>query len=291
MNYKTLEKSSLIQNISSFSVNDYTVDILRIDTIHPIISGNKWFKLRYYLKDCITKECNAIASFGGPYSNHIVALAFAAKEKGLISYGFIRSNSTEPMTPTLMEAKSYGMDLQFLGRTHFKEKKNTILHAPRNKTYFVDEGGYGILGMQGASDILLDYPDSYQYDYIVAAVGTGTMLAGLVNAAKPHQQIIGIPVLKNEGSITEEINFLLPDDKQNQFTLIHDYHFDGYAKKTTALLDFMKQIFVTENLPLDFVYTGKLLYGVKDLVIKNYFKPNAKILVIHSGGLQGNRSL
>jgi 1-aminocyclopropane-1-carboxylate deaminase len=291
LNNKTLESPSIIQNLSTYSNSFQTVDILRIDTIHPIVSGNKWFKLRYYLKDCIEKKYNTIASFGGPYSNHIVALAFAAKENKLQSIGYIRTNEGEPLTHTLMEAQSYGMQLVFLGRTLFQQRKEALLHETSNSTYFVDEGGYGILGMKGAADILNDYPETKQYDQILCAVGTGTMIAGICHASAKNQQILGIPVLKNEASIATEINALLPENKKDCFTLIHDYHFGGYAKKNEELLSFMQSIWLKEKLPTDFVYTGKLLYAVNDLIQKQYFKSNAKILLIHSGGLQGNKSL
>jgi len=176
--------------------------------------------------------------------------------------------------------------------------------------YFVDEGGYGNIGAKGASTIISDSKNwnaktladtisdnvantenpIFQYDYIICAVGTGTMIAGIINAAAPHQAIIGITVLKNEGSIENEIKQLLVDENAS-FTLLHEYHQGGYAKITTEQLIFMNQFWEANKIPTDIVYTGKVFYAVNDLVNKKYFKPNSCVLVIHSGGLQGNRSL
>ena len=296
-----------IQSISSFS-RSQKVDLLRLDSLHPIVSGNKFYKLRFYIAAAIQNGCSTVVSFGGPYSNHIVALAFTAKEAKLKSIGYIRTNADEPMTPSLAEAKAYGMELVYLGRTDFQSKKASILELSANKsdTYFIDEGGYGSIGAKGAATILSEQ-DTTHYDYIICAVGTGTMLAGCINAASPNQKIIGIPVLKNEGSIENEINALLLDknnpnydssndssnDKINShpYTLLHQFHQGGYAKTNSMMIDFMNRLWDTEKIPTDIVYTSKLLFGVEQLIQENYFEKNASILVIHSGGLQGNRSL
>ncbi len=165
--------------------------------MHPVVSGNKFFKLRFYIDTARTNGASTLASFGGPYSNHIVALAYTAKEAGFKSIGYIRSNDNEPLTESLAEAKAYGMELVFLGRGEFQTKKEAILNDPSAKpsTYFIDEGGYGPIGAKGAATILTDHATE-QYNYIIAAVGTGTMLAGCINAAPAHQRVIGIPILK-----------------------------------------------------------------------------------------------
>ena len=304
-----------IQSISSFS-RSQKVDLLRLDSLHPIVSGNKFYKLRFYIAAAIQNGCSTVVSFGGPYSNHIVALAFTAKEAKLKSIGYIRTNADEPMTPSLAEAKAYGMELVYLGRTDFQSKKASVLQTNEAKsdTYFIGEGGYGSIGAKGAATILSEQ-DTTHYDYIICAVGTGTMLAGCINAASRNQKIIGIPVLKNEGSIENEINALLLDknnpnydlhndpnydssndssnDKINShsYTLLHQFHQGGYAKTNPKMIDFMNRLWDTEKIPTDIVYTSKLLFGVEQLIQENYFEKDASILVIHSGGLQGNRSL
>ncbi len=300
-----------IQAIPSFSQSQ-KVDLLRLDLLHPIVSGNKFYKLRFYIAAAIENGVSKVASFGGPYSNHIVALAYTAKEAGLKSIGYIRTNEEEPITPSLAEAKAYGMELVYLGRTDFQTKKASILESNKYNPaiYFIDEGGYGTIGAKGAATILSEQ-DTTHYDYIICAVGTGTMLAGCINAASPNQKIIGIPVLKNEGSIENEINALLLDknnpnnnpnydphndssnDKINSYfyTLMHQFHQGGYAKTNPTMIDFMNKLWDTEKIPTDIVYTSKLLFGVEQLIQENYFEKDASILVIHSGGLQGNRSL
>lgn len=279
-----------IDPITSFSSSVVESSILRLDKLHPIVSGNKWFKLRNYIEDAIANKATTIASFGGPYSNHLVALAFAAKENNLKSIGYVRATKEDTLTPSLQEALAYGMQLEFMGRTHFQAIKNDLLKAnnKENAVYFIDEGGYGELGAKGAATILNEY--CKDYTTIIAAVGTGTMLAGLIQAAAPHQNIIGIPVLKNEKSIESEIKTLLKDSTK-QFTLLHNFHQGGYAKTNPALIAFMNQLWETEKIPSDIVYTGKLLMAVESLLKENYFKAGTKLLVIHSGGLQGNRSL
>ena len=292
-----------IQSILSFS-HSQKVDLLRLDSLHPIVSGNKFYKLRFYIAAAIQNGCSTVVSFGGPYSNHIVALAFTAKEAKLKSIGYIRTNADEPMTPSLAEAKAYGMELVYLGRTDFQSKKANILESNNNNTaiYFIDEGGYGTIGAKGAATILSEQ-DTTHYDCIICAVGTGTMLAGCINAASLNQKIIGIPVLKNEGSIEAEINALLLDKndpnndpsnvKKNSipYTLLHQFHQGGYAKTNPMMIDFMNRLWDTEKIPTDIVYTSKLLFGVEQLIQENYFEKDTSILVIHSGGLQGNRSL
>jgi 1-aminocyclopropane-1-carboxylate deaminase len=235
---------------------------------------------------------NGIATHSS--GNHAQALAYAAKENNVKSIGYVRATKEDAITPSLQEALAYGMQLEFIGRTNFQEIKNDLLKKNQhrsidnNSIYFIDEGGYGTIGAKGAATILNEH--CKDYTTIIAAVGTGTMLAGLINAAEAHQAIIGIPVLKNEASIETEIKNLLKDSSK-PFTLLHSFHQGGYAKTNPALFEFMNQLWTLEKIPTDIVYTGKLLWAVDSLLKENYFKEGSKILVIHSGGLQGNRSL
>lgn len=268
----------------------HVIDMLRLDLVHPIVSGNKWYKLSGYIKEAQIANASHLASFGGPYSNHIVALAYAGKEFGFHTIGYIRTNKDEPITPSLEEALSYGMQLEFLGRTKFQEKKASLLREENTfKTYFIDEGGYGKLGAIGFASITEEV-DLNSYDYIMAAVGTGTMLAGLISISQTHQEIIGIPVLKNEGTIASEINKILPCE-QKPFTLLHQFHQGGYAKTTIEQINCMNQFWEQTNIATDIVYTGKLVTAFETLLRDQYFEKGKKILLIHSGGLQGNRSV
>ena len=283
-----------IDPITSLSSSTVEASMLRLDKLHPIVSGNKWFKLRYYIEEAISQSCSTIASFGGPYSNHLVALAYVAKENNVKSIGYVRASKEDTVTLSLQEAQAYGMQLEFMGRTNFQEIKNNLLKTNQHRSidnssiYFIDEGGYGSIGAKGAATILNEH--CKHYTTIIAAVGTGTMLAGLINAAEAHQEIIGIPVLKNENTIEGEIKSLLIN-KAASFSLLHNFHQGGYAKTNPALIAFMNQLWETEKIPTDIVYTGKLLMAVDSLLKEKYFKAGSKILVIHSGGLQGNRSL
>jgi 1-aminocyclopropane-1-carboxylate deaminase len=267
------------------------------------------------MEEAKTLNATTIASFGGPYSNHLVALAFVAKLNGLKSIGYIRTNKGEPITSAMHDAMNYGMEFIFLGRGFFQEKKKELLNKQvdikNSDTYFVDEGGYGIIGAKGAATIITEFdfvnrtPEEqdddgyekfgksnsiYKYDYLVCAVGTGTMIAGLINAANTNQTVIGIPVLKNEESIENEIRNLLNNQKVD-FKLLHTFHQGGYAKTTEHQINFMNSIWDNHFIPTDIVYTGKVFFAVNELVKQNYFKEDSSVLVIHSGGLQGNRSL
>jgi len=284
-----LHTKATISNLNYYKSLGHVVDMLRLDLVHPIVSGNKWYKLKAYLQEAKEHNAETIASFGGPYSNHIVALAFAGKSLGFNTIGYIRTNANEPITPSLQEAINYGMQLIFLGRTHFQEKKKEIIQESSSTVYYIDEGGYGKLGCAGFASIQEEI-DLGAYDYIIAAVGTGTMLSGFISIRKDHQEIIGIPVLKNEESIYNEINAILPDPSK-PYTLLHQFHQGGYAKTTPTQIDRMNAFWKNTGIPTDIVYTGKLVTAFEHLLKENYFKNDAKILLVHSGGLQGNRSV
>ncbi|MCW3086982.1 MAG: 1-aminocyclopropane-carboxylate deaminase [Sediminibacterium sp.] len=280
-----------IQPVRGLSTGSVTTHILRLDLLHPVVSGNKWFKLQYYLQEAAHTGHHTIASFGGAYSNHIVALAWAAREKKLQSIGFIRGDIHTKLTPTLEQAKNLGMKLVYVERERYRDKEILIREYAQPGTYWIMEGGYGILGARGAADILR-VADTGNYTHIACAAGTGTMLAGLVKGKNEAQAVIGISVLKNHYGLEAGVQALLTgEEKQAPLTLLHDYHFGGYAKHPEVLLRFMKETWEQDRIPTDIVYTAKLLYGVKDLVNKGFFPAGSRVLVIHSGGLQGNQSL
>ena len=281
-----------IQSLSSL-YKSHTIDVLRLDQVHPTISGNKWYKLKEYLKDAKAADKKIVVTFGGTFSNHIVATAAACKFHNLKSVGIIRGEKPSILSHSLQTAVSYGMNLFFISREEYKKKtipKEVCTSYNERNIYTINEGGYGNKGMQGAATIL-DEVDLSNYTDIIAAVGTGTTLAGLIYASYKNQNVIGISVLKNNLSLHMEIRDLLPADRKHKVELIHDYHFGGYAKKTKPLLDFINDWYSKTNIPSDFVYTGKLFFAVDDLLHKSYFQNGSKILIIHSGGLQGNNSL
>jgi len=261
------------------------VDVLRLDQIHPIVSGNKWYKLKYYLKEAVDKNYRSILTFGGAYSNHIVATACAAKEAGLQSIGLIRGEKPVHLSFTLSDAIAWGMRLEFMSREDYKSKnesrflKELIEKYP--DAFIVPEGGAGELGILGSKE-MLDGINHRQYTHILCAIGTGTSFEGLSQAVGLDTLMIGIVVLKGM-----QAAYTNSHHKQ----MIHEYHFGGYAKKNEALLAFMNGFYTQTKIPTDFVNTGKLFYGMMDMVEKNNFLSGSRLLVIHSGGLQGNRSL
>jgi len=268
-----------------------TLWVLRLDKMHPIISGNKWFKLKYYLEQAVTSGKNHIATFGGAYSNHIIATAAVGKLFGLKTMGIIRGEKPATLSHTLKQALAYGMEIIFMSREQYRGQQMPIGITDRDNFFVINEGGYGITGAKGAAEIL-NYCQKQNYSHIACAVGTSTMMAGLVAASTPGQEVIGIPVLKNdEGAEKDLFKLLSPKDRVKKIKRITAYHFGGYAKYTAELISFMNQFYTQTHIPTDFVYTGKLFYGIIDLVQNNYFPKGSNLLLVHSGGLQGNLSL
>lgn len=266
-----------------------TLHVLRLDVLHPVVSGNKWFKLQYYLQDATAKNYTAIATFGGAYSNHILATAYACKQQGFNCIGIIRGEEAKVLSHTLVQAKSLGMELQFVTREAYKNKEAIQHQAPN--IYWIGEGGYGALGMQGATDIVKLVPDLDQYTHIICAIGTGTTLAGIV-AAATHQKVIGISVMKGNSELHQHIASLLnEDDKLKNWEIDHNYHFGGYAKYNNALLQYMREVWHQYQLPTDFVYTAKAMFATEHLIKQELISRQSAILLIHTGGLQGNASL
>jgi 1-aminocyclopropane-1-carboxylate deaminase len=258
--------------------------VLRLDKIHLVISGNKWFKLKYHLENFYKGEYKGIATFGGAWSNHIVATACACFQKGISCVGIIRGEKTEQQSATLQEAEGFKMELKFISRKDFQHKNETGLPQEiANEIagyYFIPEGGSGADGEKGAAEIMQLVPEN-KYTHIACAIGTGTMFKGLQNALSPGQTLIGISTLKGWH---EKIN------KQNSM-IFTEYHFGGYARFDETLLRFMNDFYKSTKIPLDFVYTGKLGFAITDLIHKEFFPDGSNILMIHSGGLQGNSSL
>ncbi len=288
--------AATIQKISNerTRAGQVNLSVLRLDKIHPVISGNKWFKLKYYLQDAMSRGIKSLLTFGGPYSNHIVATALASQLHGIKSVGIIRGEEPKVWSPSLVDAHGMGMELHFISREEFKSpNRDQLIHSfnrDNEPLLVVPEGGSGEAGVLGASEIW-GLVEKSAYSHVMAAAGTGTTLAGLLRSAESGQSVIGISVMKDNLSLQNHIETLSGPDKKANFILNQNYHFGGYAKKNTELMQFMNELYKEHGLPTDFVYTGKLMYAVLDLINKNYFPPGSDILVIHSGGLQGNRSL
>ena len=259
------------------------IDVLRLDKIHPVISGNKWFKLKYHLDNFNAGNYNGIITFGGAWSNHIVATAYACCLQKINCAGIIRGEKPLQLSAALVNAEQYGMKLRFVSRESYKDKTNDkfieVVKKDFPRYYIIPEGGAGDEGEKGAAEIF-DLLPANNYTHIISAVGTGTMFNGVKRSAK-NEDVIGIVVLKGWQQATNSVSG----------NLFYDYHFGGYAKFNSDLIHFMNDFFKLTNIPTDFVYTGKLAYAIYDLIKKDHFKPTSKILMIHSGGLQGNASL
>lgn len=269
-----------------FKQKDILVYVLRLDKCDPVVSGNKWFKLRFYLEEAIKSNKKTIITYGGPWSNHLVATAAASKKMGLKSLGYVRGEKPALFSHTLNSALSLGMELQFLSRDAYATQRRKVELQTTN--YVIPEGGYGMLGAKGASTIA-DLFNEEDFTHVLAAVGTGTMLAGIANALK-NTTLIGIPVLKGKEALEKEVSSLLMQ-VSCPWSMLEGFEWGGYAKHPAQLLEYMNQLYNSTKIPTDIVYTSKLFYAVEQLATNNFFKKGSRLLLIHSGGLQGNESL
>ncbi len=262
--------------------------IKREDLIHPFVSGNKFRKLKYNLLQAKAENQSTLLTFGGAYSNHIAAVAYAGKENGFQTIGIIRGDELADKiasNPTLKFAQECGMQLGFVSREAYRLKTEAAfleqLEEQYGPFYLVPEGGTNAFAIKGCEEILTN--EDTIFDYIGCAIGTGGTISGIINSALSHQKVLGFPALKGEFLQDEIRNFVHNDN----WELITDYHFGGYAKVNDELIAFINWFFEQTEIPLDPVYTGKMVFGIFDLITKNYFPENSKILLIHTGGLQG----
>jgi 1-aminocyclopropane-1-carboxylate deaminase len=289
--YKNIATQTLRKPL--FKSGDLSVDVLRFDKIHRDISGNKWFKLRCHIEEARRQGKKGLVTFGGAYSNHLVATAAAAREHHLLSAGIVRGEETKPENESIKQMRAAGMQVLYVSREEYQRKDDIAANflLANDDFYYIPEGGAGPAGIKGAAE-MLEYAENDNYTHIICPVGTGTTMAGLIEASANHQQVLGISALKISDRVVNELtDYINLNTSKSNWTIIYDYHFGGYAKKTSELIQFMNNIFAEEHVPTDFVYTGKMFFAVYDLIRRNYFKPGSKLLLIHTGGLQGNRSL
>jgi 1-aminocyclopropane-1-carboxylate deaminase len=264
----------ILQNITpSWLPANIQAAMLRLDLLHPEVSGNKWFKLKYNLEAAGKRP---VVTFGGAYSNHIAATAAACALMEIPCTGIIRGERPAILSHTLQQAVAKGMQLDFVSREAYRLKDSTSYPD----AYVIPEGGNNEHGVRGCKEILT-LADTSSFTHILCACGTGTTLTGLISSALPHQQVLGYVVLKGAEYLQQEI------PPGNNWRLIHEYHGGGYAKTSPALIGFINQFYRETQIPLDVVYTGKLVYGFSQSV----FPAGSKVLLIHTGGLQGNLSL
>lgn len=275
-------------NLPLLQEKGISLSVKREDAIHPLISGNKYRKLKYNLLEAKRQNFKTLLTFGGAYSNHIAATAYAGKIHGFKTIGVIRGEELKENwhdNPTIFQANRNGMTFHFINRQSYQLKESELflnqLRLKFGSFFVIPEGGTNPLAIKGCEEILIE--NDKEYNFISCCVGTGGTIAGLINSSNSNQRILGFPALKGD--------FLKDDIRkfaQNEnWELISDYHFGGYAKIDKSLVCFMNDFRSETGIILDPIYTGKMFYGLFDRITKDYFLPGTKILAIHTGGLQG----
>lgn len=279
---------SPVEEISNslFKEKQVRVFIKRDDLIHPFISGNKWRKLKYVLRKAQVENKMHLVTFGGAWSNHLLATASAAAKFGFRSTGIVRGENVDNSLLTL--CKVFGMQLEFADRESYRDKKAlfSAYFSDDPAAFFIDEGGAGAEAVQGVSELVPELDK--EYDHLFCACGTGTTAAGILNGLKENKlktSFHAVPVLKNGEFLRAEIAKYLTSSVD--FQLHTDYHFGGYAKTKPELIRFVGDFSASTGILIDPVYTGKLFYAVYDLIKKDHFEAGSSILVIHTGGLFG----
>lgn len=270
-----------------------SLSVLRLDQIHPVVSGNKWFKLKENIKDARQQHNTSLLTFGGAYSNHLVATAAAAQASGLQSVGIVRGfHGKEHPTETLRQCAMLGMQLHYVSREEYTQKRAkpflARLRALYPGSYIIPEGGDNRNGMIGAGEIASYIPPDR--NVAALAVGTGTTFAGIRNRLDKAIHMLGFPAMKGGEYLKEEIERKL-DTNMDNWQLSTDYHFGGFATWSPELIAFMNDFFIQHHIPLDIIYTAKMMYGIFALLQKDYFPEGSNICCIHTGGLQGNSAV
>lgn len=268
--------------------------VARLDQLHPFISGNKYFKLKYNLLQAFEEGKQGILTMGGAYSNHLAATAFACDEQGITSVGIVRGEVIEPLNPTLLFCGNHNMKLISVSREDYASNSEAVQKIVMQHPHllFVPEGGNNELGMKGCKEILNHIPAADDFTHIICSIGTGTTFKGIASAANASQTVIGIPALKiRVGEREQFISQHTSVSSAAKQIVLFDFAGKGYARTDEYLLNFMNSFYTKTYIPTDIVYTGKLMQAVIALAGESYFSEDSKLLVIHSGGLQGNNSL
>lgn len=269
------------------------LSIKRLDLIHDLVPGNKFFKLKYNLEKATKENKNTLLTFGGAFSNHIHAVANAAHSMGLNAIGVIRGEETFPLNPTLSDAKAKGMRLHYISRSQYREKTEEYfiqeLHQLFGDFYLIPEGGTNQEAIQGTQEIL--QKEDEVYSHIALSIGTGGTFLGILQACQIQQKALGFSSLKGNfiQKEIEELSEKYSIRKPKDYQIFTEYHFGGYAKYDQSLIEFIWWFYENFGIVLDPVYTGKMFFGLWQLIKKGYFPKGSKVLAIHTGGIQGNR--
>jgi 1-aminocyclopropane-1-carboxylate deaminase len=289
-----------LQELRDPRIKGYGVQVLvkRDDLIHPQISGNKWRKLKYNLVQASKLGKNTLLTFGGAYSNHILATAAAGKLMGVHTIGIIRGEEHLPLNSTLAFASQAGMDLHYIDRESYRNKRNNDfiekLHQQFGDFYLVPEGGSNAYAVQGCAEIVAEIDTAY--DYICCACGTGGTIAGIIAGLEGNKRVLGFPALKGAVFLYDDIRELLQEYAElstkpevlnyDNWQLNLDYHFGGYAKTSPELLAFVEEFEQVNGFAIEPIYTGKMFFGLYDLIKKGYFRRGDTVVAIHTGGLR-----
>ena len=300
-----IENKPRIQQLNLPNSSGVRVSMLRLDQIHPQVSGNKLFKLVNFLDECralknkvrggnnnISSAPDTLLTFGGPFSNHLVATAFACMRLGLKSIGIVRGGEHQVLSHTLSSCMDFGMDIHYMDRQEFSKVSSAasgdLLKARFGSFVLIPAGGYSAKGATGATAIF-DFVPENSFTHICVPVGTGTTLAGLL-LKRRTETMLAFPAIRNMKDIHERMRFLGVQPSP-ALHVVGDYHFGGFAKWNDLLIGFINDFYLNHEIPLDVVYTSKMMYGVLDLIQKRYFPGGSNVLCIHTGGLQGNLSV
>lgn len=298
---KQFKFSPLTQLFSSLlEQNQVELWIKRDDLIHPVISGNKWRKLKYTLDHALKINAHTFVSMGGTYSNHLHALAFIGKQLGIKTVAYIRGEQAKVLNPTLQDIQNWGMELRFISRSDYRLLRQYKGHDKLPDRFSVDlqegyywlpEGGATTLALKGVGEIIFEIEKELDFDILAVPCGTGTTLAGLIETETKNSFFLGFSALKGAGFLINDVNNLLTNKRKSttHWDIQLDYHFGGFAKRNDDLLLFIKGFENEHQIELEPVYSGKMFFGLFDLIEQGFFKPGQKIVAIHTGGLQGNR--
>ena len=292
INLENTFQASVLTKIDDPLLTEFSIELWmkRDDLLHPIISGNKWRKLKYCLHHALSLNADTIISMGGAYSNHLHALAYTGKLLGLKTQGFIRGEQSSVLTHTLMDMQDWGMELTFISRSEYRTlrqyKDPQGLPDIKPNQYWLPEGGAQLLALKGVAELVNEIDVSY--DILCVPCGTGTTLAGMIDAAPQRVTLLGFAALKHAEFLATDVKALLAKPS-NQWDINLNYHLGGFAKTTEELIRFMNDFENKAGILLEPVYTGKMMFALYDLIKNNIFKPGQRIIAIHTGGLQGNR--
>lgn len=287
-------KNTPLQKIEEKFLKEKQISLYvkRDDLLHHFINGNKWFKLKYNLIKAVDNNINQLLTFGGAYSNHISSFSYSCKLFGFDGIVVIRGEKYHKLNPTLEFVANNGVNIHYISRKQYRSKyDDNLINELKNQYgdfFLIPEGGSNQLAVEGCSEIASNI--ELDFDYIVAACGTAGTLTGIAKSLKENQKAIGVAVLKGADFLIDEVRRLSQYLKLN-FEILFNYHFGGYAKFNDELINFIKEFYIKHQIILEPIYTGKLVFAVYDLISKNYFPKGSKLVLYHSGGLQGYQGL